>query len=107
MQVEQLALEMSLAAKPPNQLWGSGMPTLHVSTWRDNASSPSRLLRLVALVEEMGHAQPASLDFPAVEVSLSVRHMCPVCLCHVVRGLSLWGRPVVVQLCQEWVDKSV
>lgn len=57
--------------------------------------------------KKRGMLSPASLDFPAVEVSLSVRHMCPVCLCHEVRGLSLWGRPVVVQLCQEWVDKSV
>lgn len=55
--------------------------------------------------KEQGMLSSASLDFPSVEDSLSVRHMCPVCLCHVVRGFSLWGRAVVVQLCQEWVDK--
>lgn len=40
------------------------MPTPHVSTWRDNTSDPSRFLRLIALLEEMGQAQPSQFGFP-------------------------------------------
>lgn len=110
--MEQLTLEMSLEGSQPNLLpplleedQVCPLPVfLHGET---TLPAPHASSACLYCYKKWGMLSPASLDFLSVEVSLSVRHMCPVCFCHVVRGLSLWGRPVVVQLCQEWVDKFV
>lgn len=107
----QLALDMSLAANPtiscPYLRRDPVCPLLmflHGGTvpLAPHSSSPGSIWEK----KGAGSARPV-LDVLSAADSPSVGHMCPVCLCHVVRGFSLWGRTVVFQLCKEWLDKFI